>query len=224
MMTVIFQLPTLVWWSAILYAVIAGGFIILENKSTEKTLAWLLAFLLLPVIGVLIYLLVGREHYAFSRERRLLQQELGSNLLSNAAVLAFIREQPGEIKKLKQAGPFVYDRTVELICRNQRTPLYPYNCLEILQNASEKYPRLLADLQAAQHYIHMEYFEWASDEVMERFKEVLIERAQAGVEVRLIYDPLGCFFMLKRRYPYHQLSQPPQNRGDRWQNRLYRWP
>jgi cardiolipin synthase A/B len=39
-----------------------------------------------------------------------------------------------------------------------------------------------------------------SDEVMEKFKAVLIERAQAGVEVRLLYDPLGCFFTLKRRY------------------------
>ena len=78
-------------------------------------------------------------------------------------------------------------------------PLILY-CLEILQNATEKYPRLLADLKAAQHSIHMEYFEWSSDELMQEFKRVLLERAKAGVEVRVMYDTLGSFFMLSRGY------------------------
>lgn len=200
MITVLMQLPALLWWVALAYALVASGFIILENKSTEKTLAWLLAFLLLPVVGVIIYLMFGREYHAFSRERRLLQQELGANLLTSSAMAKFVAQQPAEVEKLKNAGPPVYARIIELICRNQRTPLYPYNCLEILQNASEKYPRLLEDLKAAQHSIHMEYFEWGSDEVMEKFKEVLLERSRAGVEVRLLYDPLGSIFILKRRY------------------------
>ncbi len=84
--------------------------------------------------------------------------------------------------------------------RNVQTPLFLYNSLEILQDATEKYPRLREDLKAAQHSIHMEYFEWASDEVMQGFKDILIERAKAGVQVRVLYDPLGCLFMLKRRY------------------------
>lgn len=200
MLTVVMQLPSYIWWSAIVYALVTGLFILLENKSSEKTLAWLLAFLLLPVIGVVIYLMFGRDYHPFSRQRRLLQQELGASLRTSEAVAEFMAQQPAEIERLKQNGPLVYQRAIELISRNLRTPLYIYNHLEILQNASEKYPRLMADLKAAQHYIHMEYFEWASDEVMESFKTVLIERAQAGVEVRLVYDPLGCYFMLKQNY------------------------
>lgn len=200
MLAVIPELPSLLWWAALLYALTVGLFIMLENKSSEKTLAWLLAFLFLPVVGVVIYLMFGRDYHPFSRQRRLLQQELGAKLSSSPAVAEFMAQQPAEVEKLKEAGPLVYDRVVELICRNLRTPLYTYNCIEILQNASEKYPCLLADIQNAQQSIHMEYFEWASDEVMQSFKAALIERAQAGVEVRLLYDPLGCFFMLKRSY------------------------
>ena len=67
-------------------------------------------------------------------------------------------------------------------------------------NAEEKYPRLLADLTAATHSIHMEYFEWASDGVMQEFKTMLIRKAQEGVHVRILYDPLGSFSMLSWAY------------------------
>jgi cardiolipin synthase A/B len=89
---------------------------------------------------------------------------------------------------------------VALMRRNADSPLFLHNCLEILQNGREKYPRLLADLKAAQHSIHMEYYEWSSDEVMQAFKRVLLERAKAGVEVGLMYDTVGSFLMLSRAY------------------------
>ncbi|MBX3014127.1 MAG: cardiolipin synthase [Caldilineaceae bacterium] len=194
------MIPRVLWVTAILYAVVTGGFIILENRSPSKTLAWLLAFLSLPIVGVVLYLLFGREYRPFSREDKLLQQELGNHLTATPNVARFLALQPQEIDKLKAANPLVYDRVLELMRRNQDAPLFPCNSLEILQDAKEKYPRLLEDLKAARHSIHMEYFEWASDAVMEEFKQVLTEKAQAGIQVRVIYDPIGCFWMLSRRY------------------------
>ncbi|MCB0060781.1 MAG: cardiolipin synthase [Caldilineaceae bacterium] len=193
-------LPTVFWFSAISYGVITGAFIILENKSPTKTLAWLLAFLALPVVGVAIYFLFGREYRPFSRERKLMQQELGNHLTQNEEIYTFLQNQPDEIQKLIDRYPLVYDRVLELIRRNLEAPLYTHNGLEILLNAEEKYPRLLEDIKAAQHSIHMEYFEWASDTVMQEFKTVLIAKAQAGVQVRVLYDPLGSFSMLSWRY------------------------
>lgn len=193
-------IPRVLWVTAILYAVVTGGFIVLENRSPAKTLAWLLAFIFLPVVGVVLYLLFGREYRPFSREDKLLQQELGNHLTATPNVSQFLALQPQEIEKLKATNPLVYDRVLELMRRNLDAPLFPKNSLEILQDAKEKYPRLLADLKAAQHSIHMEYFEWASDAVMEEFKQVLIAKARTGVKVRVIYDPIGCFWMLSRRY------------------------
>lgn len=194
------MIPTVLWVTAILYAVVTGGFIILENRSPSKTMAWLLAFLSLPVVGVALYLLFGRDYRPFSREDKLLQQELDNHLTATPKVAEFLARQPQEIKKLKDAHPLVYDRVLELMRRNLDAPLFPYNTLEILQDAKEKYPCLLADLKAAKHSIHMEYFEWASDDVMQEFKEVLLAKAREGVEVRVIYDPIGCFWMLSRQY------------------------
>lgn len=193
-------IPRVLWVVVLFYAVITGGFLILENKSPSKTLAWLLAFLSLPFLGVALYLFFGREYRPFSREGKLLQQTLGNHLSNSADVAEFLARQPQEYERLKAANPLVYDRALELMRRNLEAPVYPHNTVEILQNATEKYPRLLADLKAAQQSIHMEYFEWASDEVMQEFKEILLAKARKGVEVRILYDPLGCFWMLSRRY------------------------
>ena len=81
-----------------------------------------------------------------------------------------------------------------------RSPLTMGNRLEILQNASEKYPRLLEDIRAASSSIHMLYYEWASDAFTEKVAELLRERVRNGVEVRILYDPVGSYFMLNRPY------------------------
>ena len=194
------EAPRVLWTLLILYTVITGSFIILENRSPAKTLAWLLGFLSLPIVGVVIYLLFGRDYRPFSREGKLLQQELGNHLTNSPDVAEFLASQPQEYKRLMDANPLVYDRVLGLMQRNLDAPIYPRNRIDILQNATEKYPRLLADLQAATHSIHMEYFEWASDEVMQEFKRVLLAKAREGVEVRVIYDPIGCFWMLDWSY------------------------
>ncbi len=195
-----FWISSIFWGLILVYTVVTGAFIILENKSPAKTMAWLLAFLALPILGVLIYLLFGREYRPFSRERKLVQQKLGNHLTQNEQIYRFLSDQPKEIQRLIDKYPLVYDRVLELMRRNLNAPLFPHNTLDILINAEEKYPHLITDLKAAKHSIHMEYFEWASDEVMQQFKEILICKAQEGVQVRILYDPLGSYSMLSRRY------------------------
>jgi cardiolipin synthase len=173
-------------------------FILMENRSPHLTLTWLFAFIFLPVIGVLVYIFFGRDFTLFSRRDKLIKQEI-SDWLSQQRV-PLLERQEEEIKKLKRVGLPVYGRLVGLMRRTANSLLFPHNCLEILQNGAEKYPRLLADLKAAQHSIHMEYFEWSSDDLMQEFKRVILERAKAGVEVRLLYDAFGCLLMLSRAY------------------------
>jgi cardiolipin synthase A/B len=74
------------------------------------------------------------------------------------------------------------------------------NGLEILQNASEKYPRLIEDIRTASRSVHLLYYEWAADDFTEKVGEVLRERVSRGVEVRILYDPVGSYFMLNRHY------------------------
>jgi cardiolipin synthase A/B len=58
------------------YALLTGIFILLENRRPQATLAWMLLFVTLPGIGLVIYVLFGRDRKAFSRQRKLARQNL----------------------------------------------------------------------------------------------------------------------------------------------------
>src|SRR5690606_893289 len=74
------------------------------------------------------------------------------------------------------------------------------NEIEILQDADEKYPRLLDDIRAATSSVHLLYYEWASDPFTEEVADLLAEKVRQGVEARILYDPVGSFFMLRRSH------------------------
>jgi cardiolipin synthase len=69
--------------------------------------------------------------------------------------------------------------------------LVPGNRVEILQNGDGFFPRLLADIAAARQTVHLESFVWWRGEICRRVAEALAERAEHGVEVRLLVDAMG---------------------------------
>jgi cardiolipin synthase len=187
------ELDLLVYASTIivaLYVIGASIFLILDNRSPHSTFAWLFLFILLPVIGVIIYVFIGRDWKAFSHERKLIRQEIGGELID---LLGPLQEREKEvIERLAKEKPDSFKhKLLQLVDQNSTSLLTGYNELEILQDAAEKYPRLLTDLKQARHSIHMEYYIWTDDDFTRQVKEVLIERAKAGVEVRCLYDASG---------------------------------
>ncbi len=87
-----------------------------------------------------------------------------------------------------------------MVRRNSRSALTTRNRVEIQQDAATFYPRLIEDLKAARHSIHLQYFIWGVDPFTDRVKQILIEKASAGVEVRLLYDPQGSQSHVGHRY------------------------
>ena len=132
------HLPTILWGLIALYGLSVAVFILMENRSPHLTLTWLFVFIFMPMIGVLVYIFFGRGFTLFSQRDKLIKQELTTRLSLERVPL--MERQEEEIEKLKQAGPPVYGRVVELMRRNADSPLFPHNCLEILQNGAEKYP------------------------------------------------------------------------------------
>jgi cardiolipin synthase len=91
---------------------------------------------------------------------------------------------------------------VELLYRTRLSVLTLYNEVEILQDASVKYPRLIEDIKQARHSIHLEYFIWQADKYMQEFADLLIQKAQEGVKVRIIYDAIGSLPLSLWRHGY----------------------
>jgi cardiolipin synthase len=179
------------------YAVAVATFLILDNRTPQSTFAWLFLLLVFPVGGLVIYVMFGRHRHAFSRQRRLTKLLEGTALAERAArVLA---EQPAKLTVLaEQQGE--YSRLASMLWATAQSPLTFGNHLEILQDAKEKYPRLLADLRGATESIHLLYYEWASDAFTEQVGRLLSEKVARGIEVRILYDPVGSLLMLSRAY------------------------
>ncbi|MGC1459379.1 MAG: phospholipase D-like domain-containing protein [Steroidobacteraceae bacterium] len=86
-------------------------------------------------------------------------------------------------------GPDLLDQA---FTRAAGASLVPGNDVALLRDGAENYPQWLRAIAGAQRHICFENFIFFEDEVGEEFSAALIERARAGVEVRMVYDWLGC--------------------------------
>ncbi len=196
------NIRTLVWTVYVLYMIISAIYIISENRSPSVTMAWILSFLALPVVGVLIYIFFGRDIHFFSHHLRLIAQNADSDLLQRLRPIYARQAQIATNIRNDPAHKNAQRRMIEMGRRTGLSTLSLGDHVEILQDASEKYPRLEADVKAAKDSIHMEYFIWQADPYMQKFGDLLIRKAQEGVEVRILFDTAGSHFLLwkNRRY------------------------
>lgn len=189
---------TVVLLAFIAYAIAVGIFLILENRSPQSTFAWLLLFLSFPVGGLVLYMLAGRGWKAFSQQKKLTPLIEGTRL--GARAQRVMEEAPLRIDLLAERGLEISPRLARMLWATANAPLTSAEQVEILQDAREKYPRLLADIDAARHSIHMVYYEWADDAFTRDVAKRLATKVREGVQVRILYDPVGSFFMMRRRY------------------------
>lgn len=186
-----------VGWFFTGYALLTGIFLLLENRRPQATLAWMLLFLSLPGVGVLVYVLFGRGRKAFSKQSKLLMQDIEGNI--RPLLEPILERQDAEISRL-EGHSASRRKLMMLVRRNSRSGLSRRNRVQIQQDAAVFYPSLIEDMKAARHSIHLQYFIWAADPLTEILKRILIEKARAGVRVRLLYDPIGSQAHLSRAY------------------------
>jgi cardiolipin synthase len=172
------------------YAIVVAIFVISENRTPQSTFAWLLVLIAFPLVGLILYFFFGRGSHAFSKEFELARQEMGEDVRPN--VQPMLDSQQEYIDRIRTEKPASYrQKILNLVKQNSSSILTGHNDLEILQDASMKYPRLLEDIKAAQSSVHLNYYIWTEDDFTLQIKEALIERAKAGVEVRCLYDQSG---------------------------------
>jgi cardiolipin synthase len=179
------------------YVLGVTGFLALQNRSPQSTFAWVLLFVLAPPVAFVIYVMFGRGRHPFSREATVNKLFEQSTLADRAARV--VAGQPAAIARLAETqGDFA--RLAGMLWASGRAPLTTANDVEILQNAREKYPRLLDDIRGASRSVHLQYYEWATDAFTEQVADLLRQCVRHGVEVRILYDPVGSYFMLSRDY------------------------
>ena len=155
-------------------------------------LSWIILILSVPFAGIILYLLFGRQRLFAGAEQRHEQifRELSSTL-----------SQDTEIEKeIAMAGAAVA-RQVTYIRKKAGYPVYKDTATHFLSCGEEYFPALIAALKQAKRFIFLEYFIIEPGYVWDTILEILKEKAGAGVEVRVLYDDVGCIQRLPMRYP-----------------------
>ena len=155
---------------------------VLERKQPEKTIAWLLILTLLPPIGLILYIFLGRNW-----KRNKLNDRVNAEI--NELISPILDEYPE-----KQYVPLM-----ELLAFNSDSPIFVNNDIKIYKDGVEKFKDLKEELLKAKHHIHLEYYIVNSDEIGNEIKDILIKKALEGVKVRFIIDKVGSS-SLKRSY------------------------
>jgi cardiolipin synthase len=180
-----------------LYALVGAVYLISENRRPQATLAWILVLIFLPGLGLIVYVLFGRGRKAFAKQSKLLMQDLEAN--AKPLLAPILSRQDAEIARLEVESASAR-KLMMLVRRNSHSALTQRNTVEILQNGAGFYARMIEDMEAARHSIHLQYFIWGRDDFTNDLKRILSARAKEGVEVRLLYDPIGSQAHINRAY------------------------
>ena len=165
----------------------ATAIIFFQRRDPKSVWAWLLLLYFIPILGFVFYLLLGQD---FRKRKMFRIKELEDEL--NKA----IRQQEHQLKetKLEELDEGIKDYT-DLIMYNLGTSgsmLTNDNDIDIFIDGNEKFDALKEDLRNAKHFIHMQYYIIKNDVLFNQIKDILIEKAAQGVEVRVLFDAMGC--------------------------------
>lgn len=176
--------------------ILAITVIFLERKNASSAWAWLLILYFLPLIGFLLYLLLGRQ----LRKKHLFRWEGRKNI----GIDKLISYQVEALKegKLDYRIHHVkdYDQLIYMNLTGSNAVLTQDNDVQIFTDGTDKFEALMNDIENAKEHIHIQYYIFKLDCLGSRLLNALIERAKNGVKVRILYDDMGSRRLKKKKF------------------------
>jgi cardiolipin synthase len=180
-------LQNLSWVIIVLNIFLATAVIFLERRNASATWAWLMVLYFIPVLGFIMYLILGQKV-----RKRQLSKLLGDNERVIQHALETQRQELKEKRLVALDGELAEYQ--DMIYLNLTTGLALYttnNIVDIYTDGKQKFDALIADIEAAEHHIHLVYYIVRDDELGRRLMRALTAKAADGVEVRFLYDHIG---------------------------------
>ena len=175
--------------------IIAAAVIIFEiNRATDSgfKLIWIAIIALFPVFGVFLYIYVHSDVIMFNIRRK-------SGFLTNR--ISEVTEKLGvdadDIKKnaKDEFGIFNY------LATKAQAPCFNCSDIEYFPLGEDMFERLMEDIKSAKKYIYLEFFIInEADHMWKRMLSLLCAKAKNGVDVRLVYDAMGCLTTVRRNF------------------------
>ena len=172
------------WFIFVIYVsvvVVTMITVLMDNRQPAKTMAWMLVLMFIPVIGIVLYFFFGQN----TRKEKFISRR-SMDQLTKRSMLEFAGQQ-------NLVLPREHSVLIKLFAsRNQALP-FKNNTADILTDGYAFLHALLHDIGRAAHHIHLETYIICDDPLGRLVADALMDKARSGVEVRFIYDDVGCW-------------------------------
>lgn len=155
--------------------------IVMDNRQPAKTVAWALVIWFVPVVGMVLYFFFGTN----TRKERMASQR-SMDELTKRSMLQFVEQHNLHL-------PQQHRKLIDLFINESTALPFRDGTAEVYTDGYQFFPALMAAMAAAKSHIHIDIYIFEDDALGRMLRDLLIDKARQGVEVRLIYDDVGCF-------------------------------
>ncbi len=170
------------WIFFLIYGLVALGVgltVLMENRQPTKALVWLLVLVFVPVLGIVLYFFFGQNT---RKERIISRQSLDE--LSRRSMMGYVEQKNLSV-------PEEYKPLMRMLAHEGWALPFKNNEVEIFTDGYQFFPALLREIAQAKHHIHIDTYIFNDDALGQVVADALIDKANEGVEVRVIYDSVG---------------------------------
>lgn len=165
-------------------------YIVNKKDNPAVKLAWVIPILMFPLLGGLLYIMFGGEGPGNFLRRKLESEYIRSR--------KYIEQDEDTYIKLTLEDKRVANQA-DYLWRIAGFPVHQHTATEFFRSGEDNFAVMKEELRKAEHFIFMEYFIINKGKMWDELLAILRQKAREGVEVRLIYDDMGCLDLL----PYH---------------------
>lgn len=159
--------------------------LMLENRNPIKSIAWIITIISLPVVGLILYALFGRDFRKGNTVKK-----------ANKAYAEALKDID---EKFDQGNPVEgYENLSQLIYNLCNEKIYSNTYIKPFTDGVALYESIFSDIESAKETIFAEYYIIENDKISKRFIETLIKKANEGVKVKIVVDAVGSWKVRKK--------------------------
>ncbi len=167
--------------------------LITRNATPEFKVSWLVV-MIIPLFGSILYLIF------YSRKISKKESKLMKKIAENVDTVCPDREKVFVLDELRATDPSAYGKALAVLNDDVQAAVYKNTRSEFFSQGEDMYKSMLCDLEAAKSYIFLEYFIIEEGVMWNGIHEILKRKVSEGVEIRVLYDDIGCMKTLPAKY------------------------
>ncbi|RZL86364.1 MAG: cardiolipin synthase [Variovorax sp.] len=165
-------------WSG--YIAVLSVWIVMQKRAPVSTMSWILSLALLPFAGFVVYYFLGPQRLKKQRLKRL-----------RSLARAHVQADFARLRDAEENAPPALRQMARLGTAACGLPVSSATHTELLSGGARTFDAIFEAIREAQHHVHLEYYIYEPDTIGTALRDLLIERAQQGVAVRVLLDALG---------------------------------